>query len=95
MLDRTANLLAKIAEVKRHGDDLPEPDSEPKRVGALRRFVNSAWAFFVEQSFSSLTRRIVFLNLTGLVALVIGVLYLTQFRAGLIEARAQSLQVQG
>jgi len=107
VLDRTANLLAKIAEIKRHGDDSPDAEAEPKtdqkteqktgekRVGALRRLANSAWAFFVEQSFSSLTRRIVFLNLTGLVALVIGVLYLTQFRAGLIEARAQSLQVQG
>jgi len=95
VLDRTANLLAKIAEVKRHGEDLPDGEPEQKRIGALRRLANSAWAFFVEQSFSSLTRRIVFLNLTGLVALVIGVLYLTQFRAGLIDARAQSLQVQG
>ena len=47
------------------------------------------------QSFSSLTRRIVFLNLAGLVALVIGILYLSQFRAGLIDARVQSLLVQG
>ena len=47
------------------------------------------------QSFSSLTRRIVFLNLTGLIALVIGILYLSQFRAGLIDARVQSLLVQG
>ena len=37
------------------------------RSAALAR---SAWQFFVTQSFSSLTRRIVFLNLTGLVALV-------------------------
>ena len=47
------------------------------------------------QSFSSLTRRIVFLNVTGLLALVIGILYLSQFRAGLIDARIQSLLVQG
>jgi len=52
------------------------------------------WQFFVSQSFSSLTRRIVFLNLAGLFALVIGVLYLSQFRAGLIDARVQSLLVQ-
>ena len=45
-------------------------------------------------TFSSLTRRIVFLNLIGLLALVIGILYLSQFRAGLIDARAQSLLVQ-
>jgi two-component system sensor histidine kinase ChvG len=45
-------------------------------------------------SFSSLTRRIVSLNLAGLVALVASILYLSQFRAGLIDARAQSLLVQ-
>ena len=48
----------------------------------------------MRQSFSSLTRRIVILNLAGLVALVTGVLYLSQFRAGLIDARVQSLLVQ-
>ena len=44
---------------------------------------------------SSLTRRIVVLNLGGLVALLVGFLYLNQFREGLIEARVQSLQTQG
>ena len=44
---------------------------------------------------SSLTRRIVVLNLGGLVALLVGFLYLNQFRAGLIDARVQSLQTQG
>ena len=44
---------------------------------------------------SSLTRRIVFLNLAGLMALVAGILYLNQFRAGLIDTRVQSLLVQG
>ena len=44
---------------------------------------------------SSLTRRIVVLNLAGLVALLSGILYLNQFRAGLIEARMQSLLIQG
>jgi len=68
--------------------------AKAKRFGAIRRLARSAWAFFVSQSFSSLTRRIVFLNLTGLVALVVGVLYLSQFRAGLIDARVQSLLVQ-
>src|SRR5205085_3327110 len=42
-----------------------------------------------------LTRRIVFLNVAGLLALVIGILYLSGFRAGLIDARVQSLTVQG
>jgi two-component system sensor histidine kinase ChvG len=53
-----------------------------------------AWQYFFALSFSSLTRRIVSLNLAGLVALVASILYLSQFRAGLIEARAQSLLVQ-
>lgn len=44
---------------------------------------------------SSLTRRIVVLNLAGLCALFLGFLYLNQFREGLIEARVQSLLTQG
>jgi two-component system, OmpR family, sensor histidine kinase ChvG len=57
--------------------------------------VRHALDFFLSQSFSSLTRRIVFLNVAGLLALVMGILYLSQFRAGLIEARIQSMRVQG
>ena len=45
--------------------------------------------------FASLTRRIVFLNLVALAVLVVGILYLNQWRAGLIDARVQSLRVQG
>jgi two-component system sensor histidine kinase ChvG len=92
VLDRTAEIPAQNAEPEKPGDDTPRP--ERKRFAAMRRPLRSAWAFFVSQSFSSLTRRIVFLNLTGLVALVAGVLYLSQFRAGLIDARVQSLLVQ-
>ncbi|MGA3309170.1 MAG: sensor histidine kinase [Xanthobacteraceae bacterium] len=54
-----------------------------------------AWQFFITQSFSSLTRRIVSLNVAGLLALSIGIIFLSQFRAGLIDARVQSLLVQG
>jgi two-component system, OmpR family, sensor histidine kinase ChvG len=50
--------------------------------------------FIFALSFSSLTRRIVSLNIAGLLALVASILYLSQFRAGLIDARAQSLLVQ-
>ncbi len=60
-------------------------------LGWLQR----AGQFFFAVSFSSLTRRIVSLNLAGLIALVASILYLSQFRAGLIDARAQSLLVQG
>ncbi|MDR3374601.1 MAG: sensor histidine kinase [Ancalomicrobiaceae bacterium] len=45
--------------------------------------------------FSSLTRRIVVLNLFALVALLSGILYLNQFRAGLIDSRLESLLTQG
>ena len=37
-------------------------------------------------AFSSLTRRIVFLNVAALAVLVLGILYLNQFRDGLIDA---------
>ncbi len=60
-------------------------------AGAARRL----WQFFATLSFSSLTRRIVFINVAGLAAFVIGILFLSQFRAGLIGARVQSLVVQG
>ena len=92
MLDRTAEILAQTAEAERRlrKRRASSASASAPSAGSLR----SAWAFFVSQSFSSLTRRIVFLNLAGLVALVTGVLYLSQFRAGLIDARVQSLLVQ-
>jgi two-component system sensor histidine kinase ChvG len=54
----------------------------------LRRFLG-------HHVFSSLTRRILVLNLAALCVLVIGILYLNQFRDGLIEARVESLMTQG
>ena len=92
MLDRTADNAAQDAEAER--PDEPARPEKPQRFAAMRRPLRSAWAFFVSQSFSSLTRRIVFLNLAGLIALLTGVMYLSQFRAGLIDARVQSLLVQ-
>ena len=59
-----------------------------KVVGAIGRFLD----FTI---FSSLTRRIIVLNMAGLLVLVVGILYLNQWRAGLIDAREQSLRVQG
>jgi two-component system, OmpR family, sensor histidine kinase ChvG len=44
---------------------------------------------------SSLTARIALINILGLVVLAIGILYFNQFRQGLINARVQSLLVQG
>ncbi|MFB2553010.1 stimulus-sensing domain-containing protein [Ensifer soli] len=45
--------------------------------------------------FSSLTRRIVFFNLVAILVLVAGIMYLNQFREGLIDARVESLLTQG
>jgi two-component system sensor histidine kinase ChvG len=59
-----------------------------KLFEGLRRFLD----FTI---FSSLTRRIVVLNMAGLLVLVVGILYLNQWRDGLIDARVQSLRVQG
>jgi two-component system sensor histidine kinase ChvG len=79
-------------EADGHGEALPRV-----RWRALRRVGNwlrRAFQFFTEQSSSSVTRRIVTLNVFGLLALSIGIIYLSQFRAGLIDARVQSLLVQ-
>ncbi len=73
------------------GDEFAEtlpPRSRIARANAVAR----DW---FKRASSSLTRRIVVLNLAGLVALLFGFLYLNQFREGLIEARVQSLLTQG
>ncbi|NJR14221.1 MAG: HAMP domain-containing protein [Phyllobacteriaceae bacterium] len=46
-------------------------------------------------AFSSLARRILVLNLAALVVLLTGILYMNQFREGLIDARVESLMTQG
>jgi len=96
LLDRTLSdpNLDAADEVASHGADTAASDAPRVKgwqvpLGWLRR----AGQFFFALSFSSLTRRIVSLNLAGLVALVASILYLSQFRAGLIDARTQSLQV--
>jgi two-component system sensor histidine kinase ChvG len=106
LLDRTAETTPHAAGTERPGEAAARPRAGrltelPRRVTqvyserGLRGLIQRAWRFFVSQSFSSLTRRIVFLNVTGLLALVIGILYLSQFRSGLIDARVESLVVQG
>ncbi|AZO26679.1 sensor histidine kinase [Mesorhizobium sp. M1B.F.Ca.ET.045.04.1.1] len=77
-----------------------------RRAGATRRpprivpaFVSRITVpmrrFLGHHIFSSLTRRILFLNLAGLAVLVTGILYLNTFRDGLIDARVESLMTQG
>ena len=103
MLDKTATAVTETAGP-------PRPDGPERRAShnpfaslrqriaqtyrerGLRGLAQLYWQFLVGRS---LTRRIVFLNVAGLLALVIGILYLSQFRAGLIDARVQSLVVQG
>jgi two-component system, OmpR family, sensor histidine kinase ChvG len=58
------------------------------RVARMLRVVQARFA-------SSLTRRIVVLNLGGLVALLGGFLYLSQYQKNLIDARLESLETQG
>jgi len=62
----------------------------------VRRGSRWLWQLLpLRHGFTSLTRRIVILNLLGLAILVSGILYLNQFRAGLIDAKVQSLLTQG
>ena len=87
MLDRTHELAQQAAEAE-------TPSAPTRQPRSVRGMMRGFWQFFLTQGFSSLTRRIILLNIAGLLALVIGILYLSQFRAGLIDARVRSLQVQ-
>ncbi len=66
-----------------------------RQLPLIRRVLYQARRLLGHTIFSSLTRRIVFLNLVALIVLVSGILYLNQFRAGLIDARVESLLTQG
>ncbi len=67
------------------------PTVKPTFLRRVRAFFRA----FSNRFLSSLTRRIVTLNLAGLIALVIGILQLSEIRSGLIDSRVQSLIVQG
>lgn len=79
----------------------PAPDSATTTSSApgLRTRLRLVWRWLRRALditvFSSVSRRIIFINLAGLAVLVVGILYLNQWRAGLIDARVQSLRVQG
>ncbi len=73
------------------GKDATRRTIPPREMVRLRKF----WQGLMLRASSSLARRIVVLNLAGLFALLLGFLYLNQFREGLIEARVQSLITQG
>ena len=84
-----------IVPLDRDAEDVDSP------VG--RRGTRRLWSrpftlirrIFGNAVFSSLTRRILFFNLAALVVLVGGIMYLNQFREGLIDARVESLLTQG
>ena len=98
MLDRTIDTQAstEVAVESQNDSQNADLDQAAERPSAsIGAWLARGWQFFITQSSSSLTRRIVVLNLTGLVALSIGIIVLSQFRAGLIDARIQSLLVQG
>jgi two-component system sensor histidine kinase ChvG len=78
------------------------PENLQARFERTRRVIEALIArlfaafrsFLLRGRFSSLTRRIVVFNVVALVLMVSGVLYLNQFREGLIDARRQSLLTQ-
>jgi two-component system, OmpR family, sensor histidine kinase ChvG len=95
LLDRTSPDPGLNAENASVVLDAPAVESLPiKGWQRPLSWLSRAGQFLFTLSFSSLTRRIVSLNIAGLLALVASILYLSQFRAGLIDARAQSLVVQ-
>jgi two-component system sensor histidine kinase ChvG len=65
------------------------------RFSLLKRGLAGLSQYVSVHVFTSLTRRIIVLNLVALVGLVAGIIYLNQFRAGLIDARVSSLVTQG
>lgn len=63
---------------------------------ARRRAVGDTWLRrLLRAPFATLTRRIIILNMGAMLALVLAIMYLNSFRAGLIDARVQSLLTQG
>ena len=98
MLDRTADVQTSTAtavEDQNESQSAGLVEATVRHGAGIGAWLARGWQFFITQSSSSLTRRIVVLNITGLVALSIGIIVLSQFRAGLIDARIQSLLVQG
>ncbi|MCZ2203467.1 sensor histidine kinase [Bartonella sp. A05] len=70
-------------------------DIPSTRFPTLVHLYSRVQRLFRQLFFSSLTRRIVILNLAALGVLVTSISYLNQFRDGLIEAKIESLRTQG
>ncbi|MEM9764398.1 MAG: stimulus-sensing domain-containing protein [Pseudomonadota bacterium] len=83
--------MSRAAAIMR-GADFFSLDPRPRPASARERILMGLRR---SAPFSSLQRRIIFFNLLGLAVLVFGVLYLNQFRTGLIEQRVRSLAIEG
>ncbi len=81
-------------EARRRSGRRVDSDARSRRRPSPGRPLSRLSRLLGASVFSSLTRRIVILNLAGLIALVSGILFLNQFRAGLIDARVESLLTQ-
>ena len=68
---------------------------KPIRPSSWKRMKLLMRRFFGRYVFTSLTQRIIFLNLAALFILLTGIMFLNQFRDSLIEAREESLLTQG
>lgn len=79
------------AERESHSGKLKQSRKQSRPQRLWRR----GHRLFEQLFFSSLTRRIVILNLAALCVLVAGIMYLNQFRDGLIDAKIDSLRTQG
>ena len=77
-----------------HSDPILGSAGARWRKWRVRLRARAVWRAIVSRFSSSLTRRIVVLNLGGLFVLVIAFLLLNQFRADIIDARTQSLKTQ-
>ena len=64
----------------------------PWLLGRLARPIRRVLGHYM---FSSLTRRILILNFGAIAVLVVGILYINQFRDALIDAQVESLKTQG
>lgn len=82
-------------ETEDNADGREAAPSDVQTLASWAHPVKLVRRMFGNLIFSSLTRRILFLNLAALVVLVSGILYLNQFREGLIDARVESLLTQG
>ncbi|PSC03344.1 histidine kinase [Alsobacter soli] len=83
------------AQAERSAIRKEEKPARPSLGAAIVARARALTRLAIQRGSSSLVRRIVVLNLAGLVALLLGFLYLNQFREGLIDSRVQSLLTQG